>query len=280
MAKKQNKTRKLKKGLMTIPQLRKAFDHIERYTTSLLQSTKDEAERRKAFQKEWKKVFHRDVDDKSADAYLQFEEKKIGSKGTRKQKQKGGSLDQRGGSAAPLAGAPLDYSTRPGIDGIYGVFPAYVSSGLSFYNDINKEAPLAGCGTENTTPKVPISIGSNEVQKGGKRRTRKALKGGSTVRGERLSAPTRRANLAITTDQRGGAFPSISEFAQAVSFRPVTATAPPSITYNAQMDFKGLPSPPSSQANTGSPPYIPYKPSTLAGVATEITRDLGSEIRS
>ena len=248
MAKKQNKTRKLKKGLMTIPQLRKAFDHIERYTTSLLHSTKDATERRKAFQKEWKKVFHREVDEKSADAYLQFEEKKVGKKsGTRKQKQKGG--------AAPLAGAPLDYSTRPGIDGIYGVFPAYVSSGLSFYNDINLEAPLAGCGTENTTPKVPISIGSNEVQKGG-RRTRKAKR------------------------QDGGAFPSISEFAQALSFRPVLATAPPSMAYNAQMDFKGLPPAPSSQANTATPPYQSYKPSTLAGVATEITRDLGSEIRS
>ncbi len=250
MAKKQNKTRKVKKGLMTIPQLRKAFDHIENYTTSLLKSTKDATERRKAFQKEWKKVFHRDVDDKSANAYIEFEEKKVGkSKGTRK--QKGG---QRGG-AAILTGAPLDYSTRPGIDGIYGTFPAYVSSGLVFYNDINKEAPLAGCGTENTTPKVPISIGSNEVQKGG-RRTRKNKR------------------------QGGGAFPSISEFAQAMSFRPVPASAPPSMVYTAQMDFKGTPSPPSSQANTATPPYIPYKPTTVAGIATEITRDLGSEIRS
>jgi hypothetical protein len=230
MAKKQNKTRKVKKGLMTIPQLRKAFDHIENYTTSLLKSTKDATERRKAFQKEWKKVFHRDVDDKSANAYIEFEEKKVGkSKGTRK--QKGGlsvSTDQRGGSA---------------------------SSGLAFYNDINKEAPLAGCGTENTTPKVPISIGSNEVQKGG-RRTRKNKR------------------------QGGGSFPSISEFAQAMSFRPVPASAPPSSIYTAQMDFKGLPSPPSSQANTATPPYVTYKPTTIAGVATEITRDLGSEIRS
>lgn len=249
MVKKQTKTRKLKKGLMTIPQLRKAFDHIERFTTSLLKSTKDAGERRKAFQTEWKKVFHRDVDDKSADAYLQFEETKVGKKaGTRKQKQ-------QGGGAAPLAGAPLDYSTRPGIDGIYGVFPAYVSSGLSFYNDINLEAPLAGCGTENTTPKVPLSIGSNAVQTGGKRKTRKGR-------------------------QQGGAFPSLSEFAQALSFRPVTATAPPTMAYTAQMEFKGLPSPPSSQANTGSPGYLSYKPSTVAGVATEITRDLGSEIRS
>ncbi len=245
MVKRHSKTRKIQKGFMTIPQLRKAFDHIESFTQTLLHSTKNAEERRKAFQKEWMKVFHRSVDDKSANAYLQFEEKK-GSRGKTK-KQKGG--------AAPLAGAPLDYSTRPGIDGLYGTFPAYVSSGLAFYNDINKEAPLAGCGTENTTPKVPISIGSNEVQKGGKR-TRKNKR------------------------QGGGAFPSISEFAQALTFRPITATSPPTMAYTAQMDYKGLPSPPSSIANTANPPYMPYKPSVLAGVATEINRDLGSEIRS
>lgn len=239
------KTRKLKKGLMTIPQLRKAFDHIEHYTESLLKKTSNSDERRKAFQKEWSKVFHRAVDDKSANAYLAFEEKKMGRKGTRK--QKGGAL---------LAGAPLDYSTRPGIEGVYGVFPAYVSSGFAFYNDINKEAPLAGCGIENTTPKVPISIGSNEVQKGGKRKTRKNKR------------------------QGGGAFPSISEFAQTMSSRPILSTNPPTMAYTAQMDFKGLPSPASSAANTANPPYLTMKPSTLTAIATDIQRDLGSEIRS
>lgn len=236
---------------MTIPQLRKAFDHIERFTASLLKESGSPEERRKAFQKEWMKVFHRAVDDKSANAYLEFEAKKGKKSGTRK---------QRGGSA-PLAGAPLDYSTRPGINGIYGVFPAYVSSGLAFYNDINLEAPLAGCGTENTTPKVPLSIGSNEVQKGGTRRSKKSKKG------------TRRR-------QGGGAFPTISEFAQALSFRPITPSAPPSTSYVAQMDYKGLPPYPSSAANTGSPPYVTLKPVVLPGVATEINRDLGSEIRS
>ena len=249
MVKQKQKTRKLKKGLMTIPQLRKAFDHIEHFTDSLLKKTDNAEERRKAFQKEWNKVFYRTVDDKTANAYLAFEEKKMGKKsGTRKQK---------GGAA--LSGAPLDYSTRPGIEGVYGVFPAYVSSGFSFYNDINKEAPLAGCGIENTTPKVPISIGSNEVQKGGKRKSR----------------VTRKAKR-----QDGGAFPSISEFAQAMASRPIISTNPPTMAYTAQMDFKGLPSPPSSTPNTASPPYVTYKPATLTAVATEIQRDLGSEIRS
>jgi hypothetical protein len=246
MVKKHSKTRKIQKGFMTIPQLRKAFDHIERFTQSLIQSTKDAVTRRKAFQKEWMKVFHREVDDKSANAYLQFEDKK-GKKTGKTKKQKGGGT--------PLAGAPLDYSTRPGIDGLYGTFPAYVSSGLAFYNDINKEAPLAGCGVENTTPKVPLSIGSNVVQKGGK--TRKNRR-----------------------NYQGGAFPSISEFAQALTFRPITSTNPPTMAYTAQMDAKGLPSPPSSVANTANPGYLSYRPSIMAGVATEINRDLGSEIRS
>ena len=245
MVKKHSKTRKMQKGFMTIPQLRKAFDHIENFTQSLLRNTKDSDERRNAFQKEWKKVFHRDVDDKSANAYLQFEEKKV--------KKSGKTRKQKGGAA--LSGAPLDYSTRPGIDGIYGTFPAYVSSGLAFYNDINKEAPLAGCGTENTTPKVPISIGSNEVQKGGKR-TRKNRR------------------------QDGGAFPSISEFAQALTFRPITSTNPPTAFYNAQMSYKGVAAPPSSTATTGAPAYMSLKPTIISGVATEINRDLGSEIRS
>lgn len=241
---------------MTIPQLRKAFDHIESFTASLLTKTKDAGERRKAFQKEWSKVFHRSVDDKSADAYLQFEEKKKKKSGTRK--QRGGSMvttGQRGG--APLGGAPLDYSTRPGIEGVYGSFPAYVSSGLAFYNDINKQAPVAGCGVENTTPKVPLSIGSNEVQKGGKRKTRKNRRQGG-----------------------GGTFPSIGDFAQALSFRPFTASAPPGNFYNAQMAYKGVDPPPSSQPNTANPGYLPYRPQILNGVATEINRNLGSEVRS
>jgi hypothetical protein len=248
MAKKHSKTHKNKKGLMTIPQLRKAFDHIESFTQTLLRKTNDPKEQRKEFQKEWQKVFHRAVDDKSADSYLQFEQKKSGKRTTKKQ--------QRGG--APLGGAPLDYSTRPGIDGVYGVFPAYVSSGLAFYNDINKLSQTEGCGIEDTTPKVPLSIGSNEVQKGGKRKnkTRKAKK------------------------QDGGAFPTLTEFGTALAFRPITSTNPTTPFYDGQMGWKGQPLPPSPAPNTANPPYMAYKPTTLAGVATEINRNLGAEIRS
>ena len=84
----------MKKGMMTIPQLRKAFDHIEDFTASLLKKTKDPKERRKAFQKEWMKTFHRSVDDKATDAYLKFEETK--GKKAKTKKQRGGAVDVRG----------------------------------------------------------------------------------------------------------------------------------------------------------------------------------------
>lgn len=242
------KTRKNGKGTMTIPQLRKAFDHMESYTSSLFKKSMDSESRRKSFMKEWRRVFHRPVDAKAADAYLKFEEKKY-RKSTHTRKQRGGESN--------LAGAPLDYSTRPGIYGVYGEFPAYVDSGLDFYDKINIQAPTAGCGVENTTPKVPLSIGSNLVgQKGGKRK------------GKRNG----------TRKQRGG-FPSISDFAQAFSFRPITASVPTSPLYDLTTSMRNpMNLPASPEPNTAHLNYIQHRPTTLAAVATDITRDLGAEI--
>jgi hypothetical protein len=244
-------TRKRKGGVMTIPQLRKAFDHIETRTHDILTRYSDKKSRREAFQAEWKKVFHRDVDAGAADAYLDFASKKkrrAGAGATRKTKQRGGM--------AALAGAPLDYSTRPGVYGPYGVFPAYVSSGFDFYNSINKDSLTEQCGKENITPKLPADIGSNVVgQKGGRRTTRRQK----------------------TRKQRGAGFPSISEFASAVSMRPFEVSVPTSPVYDAQMAFKGQhlppsPSPVTSQPGYATPPMIP-----LDAKALNYQRDLGRE---
>lgn len=248
-------TRKRKTGTMTIPQLRKAFDHMESRTSDILRRYPDKKERRSAFQEEWKKVFHRDVDDKAADAYLEFEAKK----GKRSGKTRRG---QRGGSMPALAGAPLDYSTRPGVYGPYGVFPAYVSSGFDFYNSINKDSLTEQCGKENITPKVPADIGSNVVsQKGGKRgRSRK----------------TRRQRRR----QRGAGFPSMSEFASAASMRPVLPNTPTSPAYDAQMAFKGQPLPPSPSPVTSEPGYKANPLATVDTVPFTYQRDLGREFMS
>ena len=247
-------TKKQKKSSMTIPQLRKAFDHIESYSLMLLKREKDATKRRKAFQDEWMKVFHRTIDEKAADAYLQFEAKK--SKG------KGHTRRMKGGAA--LAGAPLDYSTRPGIYGVYGEFPQYIASGFSTFGDAtNKMAIQEGCNSaaeaaKFQAPYTGFGAPSLLSQKGGK--SRKHKKGGKKTR-----------------KQRGGA-PSFGEFASALTFRPLTASAPPSQLYTNMMEWKGAEPYPSPLANTGTPPYQSIKPTTQTAVAGTITRNLQNEI--
>jgi len=255
------KTRK-QKGVMTIPELRRAFDHMETFTARLMTKGGDANERRKAFQAEWKRIFHRSVDDKAADAYLAFEAKKHKKSSTRK---------MRGGYAAsPLGGAPLDYATRPGLPGPYGVFPAYVNSGLDMYDTINKDSLTETCG-QDITPKIAEDMGSNQVQKGGKRR--------STSRKSRSNKRSTRKTSRRNRKQMGG-FPTMSEFVQGLTFRPFSASVPTTSFYDGTMAFKAQPLPLSPTAATGYPPFLSYKASTLDAVATEINRDLKTEMRS
>ena len=237
---------------MSIPQLRKAFDHIESYTESLLKREKDVKKRRHAFRDEWMRVFHRSIDDKAADAYLQFESKK-GKKG-KTHRMKGGSV---------LGGAPLDYSTRPGIYGVYGSFPQYIGAGFSFGNDINKMAIQEGCNSAAEAAKFQLpekGFGGPslaQTQKGGKSRRAKKVKG--------------------TRKMKGGA-PSFAEFASAFSSRPLMSSAPPTTAYSSMMEYKGALPYPSGTANTANPPYQAYKPSVITPTLGAIQRDLGTEL--
>lgn len=154
---KYNKTKKNnKKGqskVMTIPKLRKAFEHIDFKTKHILSKHPVNEESIKEFQTSWKQVFGKEVDSKTAEAYLRLQSKP--NKQTRKtRKQKGGM-------------APLDYTTRPGIEGTHGTFLPYISSGFKFYNDINNIAMDADCGKQDITPVVSADMGSNKVQSGG-----------------------------------------------------------------------------------------------------------------
>ncbi len=253
-------SKKQKPSMMSIPKLRSAFDHIETYTSKLLATEKDAKKRREAFKQEWSKVFHRNVDNSSADAYLQFEARK-GKKNSTTRRQRGG---------APLGGAPLDYSTRPGIYGVYGTFPEYISNGFATMGDAtNKMAIQESCNSPVQAASFPppytgFGAASLMAQKGGKR----------TRKGKKQSRKTRKQRKI----RGGGGFPSIGEFATAASFRPQAASAPPGTVYTAISDFKGLPPYPSSAPNTANPPYVGLKPMTVATTAGLITRDLTTEI--
>ena len=153
-SKSKNITRKKRtsKKVMTIPQLRKAFDTIEKETKKILQNR---ATAVPEFQKLWKSVFHKSIDTKAAEAYLAMSKRSTRSLTHKHKKHLGGS-------------APLDYMLRPGIDSSsYGNYLPYVSSGLGFYNQINSIAMDADCGKQNISPTISAEMGSNKITYGG-----------------------------------------------------------------------------------------------------------------
>ena len=147
------KSRKRINAPRTIPPLKFSFDALETKVTEILKSTQNTAERIKKFQAAWKEIFGRPVEKVAAEAYLLVRDKPHYGKKTRKQ---GG-----GGAGMPISGAPLDFQTRPGVDGVHGSFPPYLSSGLSFYNTINQDQLNKGVGLSAFNPAVPEDMGSN-----------------------------------------------------------------------------------------------------------------------
>lgn len=155
---------------LSIPELKHAFDALDQGTRAILSEGSKEQQTTK-FQRLWRSIFHRPVGKEAAEAYLAMKRSPpVGFAGPYRRKGKGQTRRMRGGAnggAYALAGAPLDYMTRPGVDGVHGSFPSYVSGGLGFYDKINQDALSADCGKVDITPQVPASIGSNLVGGGG-----------------------------------------------------------------------------------------------------------------
>ena len=121
---KTRKTRKVRSSILTIPELRKAFDHMDTVVESLRKVSKQSfSDAVIIYREEWRKTFKRDISPADASAYLKFRFNTKGAK-TRRTKMRGG---------APLGGAPLGYSMAPGVQGVYGNFPSYQTQGLDRY---------------------------------------------------------------------------------------------------------------------------------------------------
>ena len=204
-------------NIMTIPELRRAFEHIETFMDENQHTKKEDLVR--ALQKEWKGVFKKSLDHDSAEAYVEY---------------KRAHKKQTGGAAAPLAGAPLDYTVRPGLyitpgvnQGSYAQVPAYVDKG--FWNPEPGQSydPVAGQTVYPT--RTPLGMGSNLV--GGSKKSRK-------TKGKQRRLRTRKQQK-----QRGGTFMSSAMDAiQQMSFRPFSyGTPPPSAANDAQSGMRGQP---------------------------------------
>jgi hypothetical protein len=139
---------------ITVPELRRAFEHIHDFL--------HKGPTTQAFRKEWKKVFGTELSEKAASDYLAFVE----ADKSKKQKQK-----QRGG-AQIMSPAALGYDmTNAGTATQAPSVPAYVAGGMAPPAD----SVYATCGQNKFLPPV-VSMGTNQV--GGKRKTRKSKKQG------------------------------------------------------------------------------------------------------
>ena len=176
---------KKSKGIYSIPELRRSFEHIESYVNGKIAKKESKEKLVKDLRKEWSKVFFKDLDKKSAESF-------VSDRLNKKHKRK----TLKGGAA--LAGAPLDYTTRQGIylapgqiptaaghlplsDGStsnYGSFVPYVDKGFWNPEPGHSYDPVPGQTRFPTS--VPAGMGSNLVQKGGKRGTRR--RGGGLIR--------------------------------------------------------------------------------------------------
>ena len=175
---------------MTIPELRHAFEYIEHFVQMRLSEPMNKLVPQ--LQEEWKKVFYKELDTKSAHAYIEYvKECHEGAKRRHTRK--------RGGATA-LEGAPIDYTLRaglyitPGIDqGSYAMVPKYVASGFWNPEPARSYDPVPG--QTHYPTRTPAGFGENTVASeaisgGGKRRgTSKKLRGGSAILSQAFMRP-------------------------------------------------------------------------------------------
>ena len=152
------------KAAMTIPELRKAMNHISQFAARL--NKKDMKKSVKSLQGEWQSTFHKPLSEKLARDYLMH----LSKFRTPKTLKRGGSH---------LGYAPVDNRMEPGLELPYGSFPDYVSKGFFVPMSDN----IANCGLLDASARVPVGMGSNKVWGGRRRKTQKRKNGGGIFDG-------------------------------------------------------------------------------------------------
>jgi hypothetical protein len=190
------------KGIYSIPELRRSFEHIEEYVNEKIALKESKEKLIKDLRKEWSRVFFKELDKKSAEAFVSDRLSKKHSTRRRTAKHRGGAGAQLPNTNTPIAGTPNDYTTRAGIylapgqipdknghlplsDGgksNFGSYVKYVDSG--FWNPEPGRSYDPVPGQTRFPTSTPVGMGDNTVHfssKGGKRRSRKARRGGALM---------------------------------------------------------------------------------------------------
>jgi hypothetical protein len=177
MARKTRKHTKSTKGIYSIPELRRAFEHVEQSMDEMIRRKESKADMISQIRKEWLKVFHKTLDKSSADALI-----------THRMESHRTPHSMKGGAAA-LTGAPVDHVTRAGVyldqgarpgsdggltttvGGGFGHYVRYVDGGFVNPEQAYTFDPIR---SQSSFPLAPrVDMGSNVfLMKGGKRVTK------------------------------------------------------------------------------------------------------------
>jgi len=190
------------KGVYSIPELRRSFEHVEEYVDKKISQKEPKDEIIKGLRKEWSCIFLKELDKKSAEAFVTDRMAKTRSYRRKTIRRHGGAGAQLANTYTPIAGAPNDYTTRQGVylapgqipdkaghlplsDGSksnFGSYVQYVDKG--FWNPEPGQSYDPVPGQIRFPTSTPVGMGDNTVHfaaKGGNRknRSRKARRGGS-----------------------------------------------------------------------------------------------------
>ena len=231
-----------KSKAVTIPELRRSFEYIERVADTGLSKKEPYEKVALTVRKEWRKTFSKDLDKKSAELFVTNRMKQ--GKGLRR------VTHRHKGGAEAIAGAPLDYTTRQGVylapesipdkaghlpltggkPSDFGSYLQYVSKGFGVgIPEIAQDMPYNTNGYVPGMPPwphVPANMGSNAVHftaKGGnrnsRRNSRRKLRRGGGLLGDKMES------MGATLSQAFN--------------RPVGASVPPSLVQDLQSKWYG-----------------------------------------
>jgi hypothetical protein len=198
-----HRSEKKQKGIYSIPELRRSFEHIEDYVNEKIALKESKEKLVKDLRKEWSRVFFKELDKKSAEAFVSDRLSKKHSPRRKTAKHRGGAGAQLANTYTPIAGAPNDYTTRQGMylapgqiptdkghlplsDGgksNFGSYVQYVDKG--FWNPEPGRSYDPVPGQTRFPTSTPVGMGDNTVhfgsKSGGSRRSRKARRGGALL---------------------------------------------------------------------------------------------------
>jgi hypothetical protein len=220
---------KREKGIYSIPELRRSFEHIEDYVDKKIALRESKEQLVKDLRKEWSRVFLKELDKKSADAFVTERLSKASTRRHKTLRRHGGAGAQLANTYTPIAGAPNDYTTRAGIylapgqipdkaghlplsDGSksnFGSYVQYVDKG--FWNPEPGQSYDPVPGQTRFPTSTPVGMGDNTVHfaaKGGKRNNKRI------------------------TRRKGGA--STGSLISQAYMRPIPSSSPPAILQDMQ----------------------------------------------